>query len=84
VLTDSGGVQKEAYLAGVPCVTLRDRTEWTETVDAGWNVVVDLDARAALAALDRAPPSERPPLYGDGRAGERVVAALRDSPRMAA
>jgi UDP-GlcNAc3NAcA epimerase len=76
VLTDSGGVQKEAYLAGVPCVTLRDTTEWTETVDAGWNVLVDLDADAALAALEREPPAARPPLYGDGRAGERVVAAL--------
>ena len=84
VLTDSGGVQKEAYLAGVPCVTLRDRTEWTETVDAGWNALVDLDTEAALAALDRPPPPERPPLYGDGRAGERVVAALQRSPRMAA
>lgn len=81
VLTDSGGVQKEAYLAGVPCVTLRDRTEWTETVDVGWNTLVGLDPAAARAALDGTPPSERPPLYGDGRAGERVVEALS---RMAA
>jgi len=76
MLTDSGGVQKEAYLAGVPCITLRDTTEWVETVDAGWNVLVDLDAQAALAALERVPPPERPMLYGDGRAGERVVEAL--------
>jgi UDP-N-acetylglucosamine 2-epimerase (non-hydrolysing)/UDP-GlcNAc3NAcA epimerase len=77
VLTDSGGVQKEAYLAGVPCVTLRDTTEWVETIEAGWNVLVDLDRDAALAALERPVPAERPPLYGDGRAGERVVEALR-------
>src|SRR5204863_4628708 len=76
VLTDSGGVQKEAYLAGVPCVTLRDTTEWVETVEVGWNVLVDLDADAALSALERPAPSERPELYGDGRAAERVVAAL--------
>jgi UDP-GlcNAc3NAcA epimerase len=76
VATDSGGVQKEAYRAGVRCLTLRDRTEWTETVDAGWNVLVDLDADAAREALSREPPRERRALYGDGRAGERVVRAL--------
>ncbi len=76
VLTDSGGVQKEAYLAGVPCVTLRDSTEWVETVAAGWNVLVDLDAAAARAALERDPPAQRPQLYGDGHAADRVVAAL--------
>lgn len=76
VMTDSGGLQKEAYLAGVPCVTLRPGTEWVETVEAGWNTLVDLDTTAALEALERRPPQERPELYGDGHAGERVVAAL--------
>jgi UDP-N-acetylglucosamine 2-epimerase (non-hydrolysing)/UDP-GlcNAc3NAcA epimerase len=73
VLTDSGGVQKEAYLLGVPCVTLRDTTEWVETVEAGWNVLVDLDARRAVEALEGSPPAERPELYGGGRAAERVL-----------
>jgi UDP-GlcNAc3NAcA epimerase len=76
VLTDSGGLQKEAYLAGVQCVTLRSSTEWTETVEQGWNVLVDLDREAALEALARTPPDDRPALYGDGHAGERVLAAL--------
>jgi UDP-GlcNAc3NAcA epimerase len=73
VLTDSGGVQKEAYLLGTPCVTLRDRTEWAETVENGWNTLVDLDREGALRALERGPPpGGRPELYGGGRAGERI------------
>jgi len=80
VVTDSGGVQKEAYLAGVPCVTLRSETEWVETVEAGWNRVVGADPDALAAAL--ADPAfmnrdrPRPDLYGDGRAAERIVASL--------
>ncbi len=75
-VTDSGGLQKEAYLAGVKCVTLRSSTEWTETVDLGWNELVDLDRAAALVALEREPPADRPQLYGDGHAGDRVLSAL--------
>ena len=76
VLTDSGGVQKEAYLLGVPCLTLRDTTEWVDTVEAGWNVLVDLDRDAALRALERDPPPERPELYGGGHAAERVCEVI--------
>jgi UDP-N-acetylglucosamine 2-epimerase (non-hydrolysing)/UDP-GlcNAc3NAcA epimerase len=76
-VTDSGGLQKEAYLAGVPCITLRPNTEWTETVEAGWNVLADLDRDRVLAALERpVPAATPPPVYGDGHAGERVAKAL--------
>lgn len=76
VVTDSGGLQKEAYVLGTPCVTLRDSTEWVETVAAGWNRLVDADPQALLTALAAPPPQgEREPFYGDGRAGERIAAA---------
>ena len=76
VVTDSGGVQKEAYLAGVPCVTLRSSTEWVETVDGGWNTLTDLDVDRVLMTLERPLPQNRPPLYGDGKAAERCVEAI--------
>lgn len=77
ILTDSGGVQKEAYWLGVPCVTLRDETEWTETVRAGWNVLAGVDPFRIIDAVKSfTPPSERPPLYVDGRASERIAVIL--------
>jgi UDP-N-acetylglucosamine 2-epimerase len=78
ILTDSGGVQKEAYLLAVPCVTLRPETEWVETVQAGWNVVVDADPSEILAAVARTdwPDSTPPPLFGDGAASQRIVREL--------
>ena len=77
VLTDSGGVQKEAYWLGIPCVTLREETEWPETLRGGWNVVAGVDAKRILDATFRQPPqTERPPVYGNGRAAQRIVAIL--------
>jgi UDP-N-acetylglucosamine 2-epimerase len=77
ILTDSGGLQKEAYWYRVPCVTLRPSTEWVDTVEAGANVLVDDDPeRLARAVADAAMPVGRPQLYGDGHAAERIADVL--------
>jgi UDP-N-acetylglucosamine 2-epimerase len=74
VLTDSGGLQKEAYWLGVPCVTLRNETEWVETVETGWNVLVGSDAEKIVGAVNSFyPPDSRPALYGDGAAANKCV-----------
>ncbi len=77
ILTDSGGLQKEAYWYGVPCVTMRPSTEWKDTVEVGANVLVDDDPDAiARAAADARMPDERPQLYGDGHASDRIADVL--------
>jgi len=81
IATDSGGLQKEAYWHGVPCVTLRDTTEWTDTVAVKANVLVDNDPDAIAAAVASAHiPDERPQLYGDGHASERIAEVLASLP----
>jgi UDP-GlcNAc3NAcA epimerase len=77
VLTDSGGVQKEAYWYGVPCITLRTTSEWVETIETGWNRLVGTDPDLIVSAVHEArPPAERPGLYGDGHASERIAELL--------
>jgi UDP-GlcNAc3NAcA epimerase len=77
ILTDSGGLQKEAYWLGVPCLTMRDETEWVETVEAGWNTLVGSDSKRIIEAVNTfAPNGSRPVLYGDGSAAEKCVDLL--------
>ena len=77
IVTDSGGLQKEAYWYGVPCVTVRPSTEWVDTVALGANTLVDDDPEALAAAVaGAAMPSNRPVLYGDGHASERIAQVL--------
>ncbi len=77
ILTDSGGLQKEAYWLGVPCLTLRDETEWVETVEAGWNTLVGSDTENIVEAVrSSVPMGPHPPLYGDGFAASKCVDLL--------
>ena len=80
ILTDSGGMQKEAYWLGVPCVTMRDETEWVETLAEGWNVLAGCDRQRIVEAAYRTRPSHRQvDLYGDGHAAECIISVLSDS-----
>lgn len=77
ILTDSGGVQKEAYWMGVPCVTLRNETEWVETAQTGWNIVAGVDRAKILSAVQDFPvPASRPALFGNGDASQQIVQHL--------
>ena len=77
ILTDSGGMQKEAYLLGVRCITLREETEWVETVDVGWNKLAGVDLNAIRGGFDTWHPSgERPAFYGNGHAAEEICQIL--------
>jgi UDP-GlcNAc3NAcA epimerase len=79
IVTDSGGVQKEAFFFRVPCVTVRDETEWVETVETGWNRLAGADTRAIVQAVsDASRPSEWPSLYGTGDTGERILGILAE------
>jgi UDP-N-acetylglucosamine 2-epimerase (non-hydrolysing)/UDP-GlcNAc3NAcA epimerase len=78
ILTDSGGIQKEAFLLGVRCITLRDETEWVETVEAGWNKLVGAHSEMIRSAYDTwSPANDRPALYGDGTAAQKICEILK-------
>lgn len=80
ILTDSGGIQKEAYFFGVPCLTLREETEWVETVSAGWNTLVGADRAMIVEAIQKfTPPCTQQVLFGDGHSAETIASLLRKS-----
>jgi UDP-N-acetylglucosamine 2-epimerase len=81
ILTDSGGVRREAYWLAIPCVTLRSESEWPETVGTGWDVLAGTDPETIVQAARRARPDKPPPpLFGDGHAAARIVEILQNDP----
>ena len=83
IATDSGGVQREAYFLGIPCLTLREETEWEDTVIAGWNCLVGPNPEKILYEWAHfKPPAEKPPIFGDGKAGEHIAQILSEQKRV--
>ena len=80
ILTDSGGIQKEAYFFKVPCITLRNETEWIETVKSGWNVNVNSNVEQVISAIKKTEPtSPQPDVFGNGKAAENILKFITDS-----
>ena len=80
IITDSGGIQKEAYLNGIPCITIRSETEWTETVKAGWNVLVgDKKGQLIKNCLFFKPPVFKPEVFGDGNSAKKIISILKSN-----
>ena len=78
IITDSGGIQKEAYILGIPCITIRNSTEWVETIQDGWNILVDVDTDRIVNSVENFEPvSKRKNLFGDGNAGEKIAEILQ-------
>jgi UDP-N-acetylglucosamine 2-epimerase len=78
IATDSGGVQREAYYLGIPCLTLRDESEWVATIQTGWNKLVGCDPKQILEAwFNFVPQNERGPIYGTGIASQQIADILR-------